>query len=126
MRRLLALNLTTLLCCASNASVDQPASIDLVSLNKEKTEVSLSIVQQLAWSNRTLSLLDRKIATYVAFIERGQLSAQFPEARGKSVLIVVSYLEEPTSEGVAQLKRHREALAAKRIGLVWSKLPSPK
>jgi len=109
-----------------NAAIEDTGKVDLISLNKEKTEVTLSLIQQLPWDQRSLGLLKSKMNGYVEFIDSGQLSRSVPEARGKSVVVHVSYFEEPNAAAEAFLKTMRQTLSVKMISLTWSKLPEPK
>jgi hypothetical protein len=110
---------------AALATVEDSGSIDLVSIDKSNTEVSLSVVQHLGWNSRSLSLLDAKLRNYVAFVESGQLRQSVPEWKGKSVVIHVSYFEEPTPTATERLSALREALSKRGLSLTWSALKAP-
>ena len=109
-----------------NAAIEDTGKVDLISLNKEKTVVTLSLIQQLPWDQRSLGLLKSKMNSYVEFIDSGQLTRSVPEARGKSVIVHVSYFEEPNAAAETFLKTMRQTLSVKMITVTWSKLPEPK
>jgi hypothetical protein len=107
------------------ATVEDTGSIDLISINKANTEVSLSVVQHLSWNARSLSLLDTKLSNYVAFVESGQLRQSVPEWKGKNVIIHVSYFEELTPVATERLAALREVLFKRGLSLTWSALKTP-
>jgi len=112
--------------CTSFGHIEQPNSIDIVSLNKDKTEVNLGIVQQNPWNNRTFSLLDQKLKTYESFVRDGELKRRYPQTAGKSVAVEVAYFEEPDPAAIKVLQAHAARLEAAAIKLRWFKLPAPK
>ena len=107
------------------ATVEDSGSIDLISINKANTEISLSVVQHLSWNTRALSLLDAKLRNYIAFVESGQLRQSVPEWKGKNVVIHVSYFEELTPAATERLAALREALSKRGVSLTWSPLKAP-
>jgi hypothetical protein len=72
-------------------SLEDPDVIDLVSLSADGKAVALHIVTTDAWpaSGERTSLLEAKLKSYVAFAADGQLARQYPEARGRKVLIEI-------------------------------------
>ena len=107
------------------AGVEEPNKLDIISINKERTEVTLSLIQQLSWNRKTLSMLETKLGKYVSYIERGQLQNQVPESKGMLVAIHISYFDEPDGVATEQLTSIRETLARRKIKLSWSKFAKP-
>lgn len=106
------------------AHIEQPDVIDLISINREKTEVHLGIVQQNAWDARTMELLRRKVRTYTAFIESGTMHRKMPETRDKLVVIEIGYFVEPNMSASQELDRIEAFLNAKRMKLAFRRLPN--
>ncbi len=118
----LAALVLSLAASVSVAHVEEPDTIDMASINKEKTEVFLGLVQQLAWDRRTFDLLRRKLSTYEAFVLDGELQRRHPQTAGMRVTIEVAYFIEPGANALAELQQMESALAPKGIGLRWVKL----
>jgi hypothetical protein len=112
----------SLLASPSLAHVEEPDTIDLVSNNKEKTEVFLGVVQQLPWNPRTFGLLRRKLATYESFALQGELHRRYPHTAGMQITIEVAYFIEPEAVAIAELQQLASGLASKGIKLRWYKL----
>jgi hypothetical protein len=105
------------------AHVEEPELIDLISMDKDRAEVQLSVVQQNPWDDRTLSLLKRKTANYVAFVKSGTLQKERPVASGKSVAIEVWYFIEPDERALQVLSGLQLEYKSLGIALRWRKLP---
>jgi len=108
------------------AHIEQPDMIDLVSVNKERAEVNLGIVQQNPWNARTFSLLDRKVRNYVSFVESGTMNRTYPETMTMHVVIEVAYFVEPDDRARSELRRLEAEIKRKNFGLRWFKLPGSK
>jgi hypothetical protein len=76
-------------------SIDNIKVVDFTGVDKESGDVILTISDHLPWTdsiseNRNhLNLLEGKINTYLQFIESGQLVEDYPDAKGKKVVINV-------------------------------------
>jgi hypothetical protein len=116
----------SLFACASFGHIEQPDTIDMVSLGKDKAEVNLGIVQHNPWNERTLSLLERKLKAYESFVKDGELHRRYPQTAGKSVVVEVAYFEVPGPEATKVLQGHAARLEASSIKFRWFKLPTPK
>jgi hypothetical protein len=106
------------------AHVEEPELIDLISIDKDRAEVQLSVVQQNPWDDRTLSLLKRKTANYVAYVKSGTLQEERPIARGKSVAIEVWYFVQPDERALQVLSGLQQEYKSLGIALRWRKLPA--
>ena len=54
-------------------SVEDDTVVDIIGIEKATGQVVLTISDHLAWDDDHLRLLERKIATYINFVESGQL-----------------------------------------------------
>jgi hypothetical protein len=72
-------------------SLENADVIDLVSLSADGQTVTLHLVAAEPWpaSGAGALLLQAKVKNYVAFAADGQLVRQYPEARGKNVVIEI-------------------------------------
>jgi hypothetical protein len=73
-------------------TVAQNDVIDFAGEDNSTGNVRLTISDHLDWNdpkNQHLLVLQDKFNTYLAFIESGQLYEQFPQARGKHIVIWV-------------------------------------
>jgi hypothetical protein len=83
-------------------AVDNPKTIDLVSVDRSTGEVILDIADHLDWSdeNGHIMMLQNKVNAYASFIESGELEAAYPQAKGRSPVIHVACMNEPTALAV--------------------------
>ena len=78
---------------------DNLNKVDLVALKGDDPVVRLVALDDLDWINELchLTALQEKLNTYLAFVESGQLSKQFPESIGKRVRIELIFQHSPYS-----------------------------
>ena len=104
-------------------TVADPNTIDIVAHRADANVVRLVIADHLDWTGELdhLAMLQDKLNTYLAFVERGQLRKSYPEAAGKPVQIEIRFLHEPT-EHAKQHFLDRAMAVVRRAGmsLVWS------
>jgi len=96
-------------------TIDQLDVIDICATKDDDPEISLIIVDHLAWDEdeaEHLWLLQSKINKYLAAIESGELYEKVPEAIGKDVVIEL-IPKYPLSENA-------EYLVARFQGLIRS------
>lgn len=101
-------------------SIDDPLVVDMVNSDPESGRVLLTISDHYEWDSSTLMehavLLERKTASYVDFIESGQLEESYPDARGREIEIQLVCRVMPTEErAVKLLGAIRGALADRGI-----------
>ena len=86
-------------------AVDNLLVIDSISLDK-KGEVMLTISDHLEWDDNIehLELLQKKINLYLEFIENGELLENYPDAKGRNVIIniIAKYLPDKVAESFLQ------------------------
>jgi hypothetical protein len=128
MRFLRALAASVVASVSSPASgrVDEPSKIDIVSVTADGSAVQLSMVQQHPWSEETDEKVLRKINTYIAFVQGGQLYETYPQTKGKKVIFAIRYFDEPGERSTGLLEQIKKRLATKDIHVEWSKLKQPK
>jgi len=84
-------------------SIEDLDVIDRVADNLQKNQTVLVISDHLEWGadeEEHLRLLQEKIRTYLGFIETGEIYSVHPEAKGKSLAILVFFKYEPKGEMV--------------------------
>jgi len=84
-------------------SIEDLKVIDRISDNETRNETLLVISDHLEWGANEgphLLLLQEKIADYIAFIHSGEIYAVHPSAKGKSLVIVVFFQDDPVGEMV--------------------------
>jgi hypothetical protein len=93
-------------------SVEQPDIVDIVSIDRETGKVILTISDHLDWSDSTThqELLQRKLNSYLAFVESGEIFEQYPNAKGRPVVFEVVFQIPPDEEGLAFLDRARQVI----------------
>lgn len=109
--------LTLGLAFTSYAHVLEGDKIDLVAINRDKTRVTLGLVQQLSWTPDTAKKLERKLDTYVAFVKGGGLENQYPQLKALPVDIEISFFEKPNDFGTRLIDDIRVRLETLGIGL---------
>lgn len=74
-------------------SIEQTDVIDFISVNELENEVVLTISDHLEWgqdASNHLFLLQKKINTYLSFIENGELQETYPDSSGRNIVISIS------------------------------------
>ena|ERR1700728_394283 len=101
-------------------SVQEPNTVDFVSLGSEPNTALLVVSDQLDW-NRSLDhqmALQEKLNAYLAFIESRELYRRFPKADGKRVEIRVILQYAPDASGEQFLRKVEEFIS--RAGFSFS------
>ena len=81
-------------------TIEQAEVVDVIHIDKKSEEVVLTIADHLEWTEPAkdhLLLLQDKINAYLRFVESGELYQEYPNARGKRIVICVVG-QYPTSE----------------------------
>lgn len=106
----------------SAASLTDPNTIDMWGIPKSDSgTIILGIADHLEWDNKTLQdkhllALQRKINSYIAFIESGEVYSEIPAALGKSLVIRVYGKHEASEQGKLFFERVAELLRKVGIG----------
>jgi hypothetical protein len=85
-------------------AIDEPDKIDFTVISKDRTYVTLIIVDHLDWlenEGEHLLMLQDKLNTYLEFIEGGELAQSMPRAAGLPVIISI-YGKYPLSQEAAR------------------------
>jgi translation initiation factor RLI1 len=108
-----------------DTGVQNPAVIDLITLDKASDTVVLVMTERRAWGvAEQLAQLEEKLNRYMGYVLDGFLAEQYPQYLGKSVRIRLDCVEAPHGEAV----RFVEAMtdACERHGLPFAlTLPPP-
>jgi len=99
-------------------AVDQLNIIDVVGVDPVSGHVILTISDHLEWdaANKHLLVLQDKINAYLGMIEHGGLVQQYPDAKGRKVIIRVVMLHHPNEAATIFLDHVGEALTQASIG----------
>ncbi|GIU52484.1 hypothetical protein TUM4438_45340 [Shewanella sairae] len=83
-------------------TIMQEDVIDLFYVNEEENYISLIISDHLEWDekNEKLLLLQRKINTYLAYLESGQVYETNPESKDMNVYIALTSMYAPNEEAL--------------------------
>ena len=93
-------------------SVEQTDMVDIVSINRETGHVVLTISDHLDWSDSLghQAILQKKLNTYMAFVENGEILVQYPQAKGRPVAFRVVFRVPPDDSGQAFVAKAREVI----------------
>jgi hypothetical protein len=73
-------------------SIEQTDIVDAIGVQQHSGKLILTISDHLDWNvniQEHMLLLQEKLNTYLAFVESGELLEQYPDARGRDVIINV-------------------------------------
>lgn len=87
-------------------SVDQLQVIDIISTDKDG-DIVLTISDHLDWGNTRehLLMLQEKINAYLRFLESGEVYEKYPDAKGRRLIIQVTFQYQPSPEAYLFLSR---------------------
>jgi len=93
-------------------SVEEPQTVDFVTLAAVPETVLLVVSDHLDWANSLEHqlVLQKKLNAYLAFIESQKLFRRFPKARGKRVEIRVVFQFPPDPGGEQFLSRANDTI----------------
>jgi len=94
--------------------VDDPKTIDIVSVNGDSGIALLIISDHLDWIDSLdhQLKLQTKLNAYLAFVESGEVFDRFPDALGKPIEIQVVFLCPPDEAGMSFLARAEEVIVS--------------
>lgn len=104
-------------------SVEQLDSIDAIGTNVATGQVAMTIMDDLRWNDEHLDTLEKKLATYVRFVEAGGLKDTYPTAEGKERFIRLWIKFRPDAKGVSFLEAARIALEKRGLGFEYGPIP---
>ena len=93
-------------------SVEQTDVVDIESIERETGNVILTISDHLDWSDSLAhqSILQKKLNTYLAFVESGEILEQYPKAKDRPVVLNVVFRCPSDESGQAFITRARALL----------------
>jgi hypothetical protein len=102
-------------------SVDNLKVIDFASVDKNGNSI-LTISDHLEWdeNNEHLLILQNKINAYLSAIEGGNFYEDYPDAKGRSIIINIVAKYEPNHNGRSFLKTTGEILQSSGYGFTFS------
>jgi hypothetical protein len=97
--------------------LEKPTQVDAVGIDKTSGKAVLSILDGWDWtdSRRHILALQAKINAYLVFVEKGQLAAAYPDAKGKDIVIEVVTRYPMPPEGLDHLKKVETSVAKWKI-----------
>lgn len=104
-------------------SIEQADVVDGFGIDLARNMVVLTISDHLLWDARHLEVLEAKLASYIRFIESGQLKEALPSAEGKTVEIQVFCEHRPNKEGEILLAAANEAVSTRGVRFTYGPLP---
>jgi hypothetical protein len=93
-------------------SVEQTDVVDILGIDRETGHVVLTISDHLDWSDSAghQTILQKKLNTYLAFVESGEILEQYPNAKNRPVAFRVVFQVPPDESGRAFVARAREVI----------------
>ena len=95
-------------------SVEESSTVDIISIDRKTGQVILTISDHLDWhdSKDHQMLLQRKLNSYIAFVESGEILRSYPDAKGKSITFKVVFKFRPDRDAESFLERARGIVAS--------------
>lgn len=104
-------------------SVEQADAVDLIGVDRGTGDVVLTISDHLPWDyDEHLLILQKKLNTYLAFIESGELVAEYPDAHGRKSRISVTCKYPPDDRGLEFFAAVEERIEGAGILFEWDTL----
>ena len=93
-------------------SVEQTDVVDIISFDRETGQVVLTISDHLDWSDSVghQAILQKKLNTYLAFVESGEILEQYPKAKDRPVVFKVVFRVPPDDSGRTFVAKAREVI----------------
>ncbi|MHC2070002.1 DUF6572 domain-containing protein [Bremerella sp. T1] len=94
--------------------------IDAVGICKQTGKVVLSLMDEEDWDEDQvhLELLEKKLATYLRFIESGDIRKAYPKSQGREIRIEIHGRDQPPGDGVQFLDQLAERVRQKGIEML--------
>ena len=77
--------------------IENPSSLDLVTMSKSGEEVALIMVAAAPWTDEKVVALQAKTQSYLAYVESGSLARDYPGSVGKRLRLQLD-TSHPLSE----------------------------
>ena len=107
-------------------TIEQTDIIDGMGIDKSSGQVDLGISDHLDWDDIDyhITILEKKIGSYINFVQSGQMLDALPNAKGLPIRIMLVHQFDPTSSALKILVSVREQL--EEIGIKFSYEPLPE
>lgn len=103
-------------------SIEQTNVVDFISVDRESGDVLLTISDHLQWGGESiahLDLLGEKVASYVQYVENGQIYRHNNDYVGRRIVINIVQKYSGGDEADKYLLSLKGILASRGIGLRW-------
>jgi hypothetical protein len=93
-------------------SVEQTDVVDILSIDRETGHVVLTISDHLDWFDSLghQMILQRKLNSYLAFVESGEILEQYPKAKDRPIAFDVIFRFLPDESGWAFVAKARAVI----------------
>ena len=100
-----------------DTGVQNPAIIDLITLDKASDTVVLVMVERRTWGavDEQLKQIEEKVNRYMGYVLDGFLAEQYPQYIGKDVRIRLDCAEAPTGEAARFVEAMTDAVESHGI-----------
>jgi hypothetical protein len=104
-------------------SIEQTDVVDILGIDRKTGHVVLTVSDHLDWSDSLghQAILQKKLNTYLAFVESGEILEQYPTAKDRPVAFRVVFQVPPDESGRAFLTRAREVIESAGLTL-WDEV----
>ena len=104
-----------------SVSVEDVGTVDFVGVDKRTGDVVLTVSDHLDWSDTVVhhQLLQRKLNTYLAFVESGEILENYPNSKDRRVVFEVVFKFRPDTEGEKFLARAKKVVEDAGFSLRW-------
>jgi hypothetical protein len=108
-----------------DTGVQNPAVIDLITLDQASQTVILVMTERRPWgaAAEQVKQIEEKLNRYMGYVLDGFLAQQYPQYLGKSVQIRLDCAEEPHGEAVRLVQAMTHASESHGIGFTMAVLP---
>ena len=103
-------------------SVDQTETVDAIGVDKATGKTLLSISDHLPWSDDHLLILQKKLNSYLRYLESGEVYDSYPSAKGREFVIQLYLKYRPTDLALHFLEQVRETINSAGFDLVFGPL----
>jgi hypothetical protein len=99
-------------------SVEETNVIDIIGIDQQTGEVVLTISDHLDWADSIAhqKILQEKLNRYLAFVESGEISESYPDAKDRTVAIHVVFQFPPDAAGCSFLTKARAVIQSAGFG----------
>jgi hypothetical protein len=100
-------------------SAEQTDVVDIISIDRETGQVVLTISDHLDWSDSVghQAIPQKKLNTYLAFVESGEILEQYPKAKDRPVAFNVVFRFSPDESGWAFVAKARAVIESAGFAL---------